>query len=64
MKLALLSDLHANRRALDACLAHARSAGAGRFAILGDLVGYGGDPAWVVEGMRWADALARAKSRP
>ena len=49
MKLALLSDLHANRRALDACLAHARSAGAGRFAILGDLVGYGAEPVEVLE---------------
>ena len=28
MKLALLSDIHANRQALDACLAHAEAAGA------------------------------------
>jgi diadenosine tetraphosphatase ApaH/serine/threonine PP2A family protein phosphatase len=49
MKLALLSDLHANRRALEACLAHARGAGATRFAVLGDLVGYGAEPREVVE---------------
>jgi diadenosine tetraphosphatase ApaH/serine/threonine PP2A family protein phosphatase len=49
MKLALLSDLHANRRALQACLAHARAAGATQFALLGDLVGYGAEPAAVVE---------------
>jgi diadenosine tetraphosphatase ApaH/serine/threonine PP2A family protein phosphatase len=49
MKLALLSDLHANRRALAACLAHARAAGATQFALLGDLVGYGAEPAAVVE---------------
>jgi diadenosine tetraphosphatase ApaH/serine/threonine PP2A family protein phosphatase len=49
VKLALLSDLHANLRALDACLAHARAAGATRFALLGDLVGYGPDPVAVVE---------------
>lgn len=49
MKLALLSDLHANRRALDACLVHARAAGASHFALLGDLVGYGAEPVAVVE---------------
>ena len=49
MRLALLSDIHANRQALDACLAHAEAAGAERFALLGDLVGYGADPAYVVQ---------------
>ena len=41
MKLALLSDIHANIQALDACLAHARAQGAEQFALLGDFVGYG-----------------------
>ncbi len=49
MKLALLSDIHANIQALDACLAHARSQGAQQFALLGDLVGYGADPVAVLE---------------
>lgn len=49
MKLALLSDLHANRHALDACLADARDKGATQYAFLGDLVGYGGEPAAVVD---------------
>lgn len=44
MKLAILSDIHANLEALSACLAHARRQGADRFAYLGDLVGYGADP--------------------
>jgi diadenosine tetraphosphatase ApaH/serine/threonine PP2A family protein phosphatase len=48
MKLALLSDLHANRQALEACLADARGRGATQYAFLGDLVGYGGDPAAVI----------------
>jgi diadenosine tetraphosphatase ApaH/serine/threonine PP2A family protein phosphatase len=48
MKLALLADPHANRHALDACLAHARAAGATQTALLGDLVGYGAQPAEVV----------------
>ena len=49
MRLALLSDLHANRQALEACLSHARSQGADRFAFLGDLVGYGADPVGVLD---------------
>ena len=49
MKLALLSDIHANIQALDACLAHARAQGAEQFALLGDFVGYGADPAAVVQ---------------
>lgn len=49
MKLALLSDIHANIQAFDACLADAETRGAQQFAILGDLVGYGADPAAVVQ---------------
>lgn len=49
MKLALLSDIHANIQAFDACLADAETRGAQQFAILGDLVGYGADPVAVVE---------------
>jgi diadenosine tetraphosphatase ApaH/serine/threonine PP2A family protein phosphatase len=55
--IALLADIHANLEALDACLAHARAAGATRFVLLGDLVGYGADPAAVVDR---ACELARA----
>ena len=49
MKLALLSDIHANIQAFEACLAHADAQGAQRFALLGDLVGYGADPVAVVQ---------------
>jgi len=49
LRFALLSDIHANLEALNACLAHARDSGAERFAFLGDLVGYGADPRAVVE---------------
>ena len=49
MKLALLSDIHANIQAFDACLTHARAQGAQQIACLGDLVGYGADPAAVVQ---------------
>jgi diadenosine tetraphosphatase ApaH/serine/threonine PP2A family protein phosphatase len=47
--IALLSDLHANLEALHACLRHATERGAERFAFLGDLVGYGADPAAVID---------------
>ncbi|RYY82405.1 MAG: metallophosphoesterase [Comamonadaceae bacterium] len=52
MRLALLSDLHANLRALQACLADARRRGASDHAFLGDLVGYGAEPAQVVDTVR------------
>ena len=52
MKLALLSDIHANLPALDACLAHARAQGANQFALLGDMVDYGPYPAETVERCR------------
>lgn len=48
MKLALLSDIHANIQALDACLAHAHGQGAEFYVFLGDLLGYGADPSAVV----------------
>jgi diadenosine tetraphosphatase ApaH/serine/threonine PP2A family protein phosphatase len=52
MRLALLSDIHGNIQALDACLAHARAQRVQRFAFLGDMVGYGANPAEVVERVR------------
>jgi diadenosine tetraphosphatase ApaH/serine/threonine PP2A family protein phosphatase len=52
MRLALMSDIHGNIQALDACLQHARSQRAQRFAFLGDMVGYGADPEAVLERIR------------
>ena len=49
MLIAILTDIHANREAMTACLAHAKERNAQRYAFLGDLVGYGADPAWVVD---------------
>jgi diadenosine tetraphosphatase ApaH/serine/threonine PP2A family protein phosphatase len=76
MRLALLSDIHANIQALDACLAHARARGARQFAFIGDLVGYGANPqavlaqvqalaqqgAWVIKGNH--DEMAVAPQIP
>jgi diadenosine tetraphosphatase ApaH/serine/threonine PP2A family protein phosphatase len=47
--LAVFADIHANRQALAACLDDARSRDAERIVCLGDYVGYGADPEWVVE---------------
>lgn len=49
MKLALFSDVHANLQALQACMAHARAQGATQMAFLGDMLGYGGSPAAVLD---------------
>lgn len=49
MKTALIADVHANLEALEACMRHASSHGAERFAFLGDLVGYGADAPAVVD---------------
>lgn len=44
-----MADIHANREAFEACLRDARSNGAARLVLLGDFVGYGADPVWVVD---------------
>ena len=49
MRIALISDIHANREAFEACLEHARRSGADEYVFLGDYVGYGADPGWVVD---------------
>jgi diadenosine tetraphosphatase ApaH/serine/threonine PP2A family protein phosphatase len=49
MRIALLADVHANREALEACLRHAQAHRVDQYAFLGDLVGYGADPGWVLD---------------
>ena len=49
MKIAVISDIHANIEALDAVLADAEAQGCGEIWCLGDIVGYGADPNGVVE---------------
>lgn len=61
MKLAILSDIHSNLEALQACLTHAKAQGADQFAFAGDLVGYGADPLACIEivsGLTQQGALA------
>jgi diadenosine tetraphosphatase ApaH/serine/threonine PP2A family protein phosphatase len=49
MRLALFADIHGNREAFEACLAHAHRRGVDRYGFLGDLVGYGADPGFIVD---------------
>ena len=49
MTIALMTDIHANREAFEACLDHAGEHGADQFVFLGDFVGYGADPEWVLD---------------
>jgi diadenosine tetraphosphatase ApaH/serine/threonine PP2A family protein phosphatase len=48
MRYLVLTDIHANLEALDACLADATRRGYDRALVLGDLVGYGADPNAVI----------------
>ena len=52
MRLAILTDLHANREAVEAVLEHAARQHIDQYALLGDFVGYGADPGWVVDRVR------------
>ncbi len=49
MIFAITADLHANWQAWNAVLTDARSSGAGRILVLGDMVGYGPSPRRVLE---------------
>jgi predicted phosphodiesterase len=52
MRIALISDIHANLPALEACLISAERLKADRIAFLGDFVGYGPDPEAVIDRVR------------
>ncbi len=58
MRLALLPDIHANRQALQAVLADAFSRSTTHVAVLGDVIGFGGDPEWCAARMRELAATA------
>src|SRR3954451_1128693 len=55
MRVAIISDIHGNRQALEAVLDDVRAVGPDAVWCLGDLVGYGADPDACVE-------LARAEA--
>ena len=49
---AIMSDVHANPKALEVALADARRLGCGKFILLGDVTGYGYDPKGALESVR------------
>ena len=49
MLTALFADIHANREAFSACLAHVAALDAKQYVFLGDYVGYGADPGWTLD---------------
>jgi len=61
MRYLVISDIHANLEAFETVLAEARSIGYDKTLLLGDLVGYGGDPNAICERVRdlKPDALIR-----
>jgi predicted phosphodiesterase len=60
MQVAVLSDIHANRHALEAVLDDVERTGARELWCLGDLVGYGADPNDCVEMIRGSVAICIA----
>ena len=57
MRYLIISDIHANRQAFDAVLADARVLGFDGTLCLGDLVGYGADPAAIIDGILALDPV-------
>ncbi len=57
MRRLLLSDIHANMEALDACLARAGEAGFDSMLCCGDIVGYGPEPNEAVERIRALESV-------
>jgi diadenosine tetraphosphatase ApaH/serine/threonine PP2A family protein phosphatase len=60
VRIAILSDLHANLEALEAVLAATAGYGCERVVVLGDIVGYGADPDAVIARLRDVDAVTIA----
>jgi diadenosine tetraphosphatase ApaH/serine/threonine PP2A family protein phosphatase len=61
MRYLVISDIHANLEAFDTVMAEAKTLGYDKVLLLGDLVGYGGDPNAICERVRALkpDALIR-----
>ena len=58
MRYLVLTDIHANLEALEACLADAAGRRYDRSLVLGDLVGYGADPNGVIARIQQLNPLA------
>jgi predicted phosphodiesterase len=58
MRYLVLTDIHANLEALDACVTDARARGFDETLVLGDLVGYGADPNAVIARIQALEPVA------
>src|SRR5260221_8965281 len=61
MRYLVLTDIHANLEAMEACLADATSRGYDRTLVLGDLVGYCADPNAVIERVQSLEPAAMVR---
>ena len=52
MRIAIVSDIHANATAFEAVLAHAKAIGYDQMVCLGDVIGYGPDPVECIDLVR------------
>jgi predicted phosphodiesterase len=57
MRYLILSDIHSNVEALDACIQRAKQAGYDSVVCCGDIVGYGPDPIEAIDGIRSLHAI-------
>lgn len=55
MRYAILGDVHSNKEALEAVLAHAEASEVDAYAQVGDVVGYGPEPAYCIDRLRALD---------
>jgi predicted phosphodiesterase len=57
MRYLILSDIHSNLEALEACVGRARQAGYEAVLCCGDIVGYGPNPIEAIDGVRALNAI-------
>jgi predicted phosphodiesterase len=57
MRYLILSDIHSNQEAFDACVKRAKDAGYDAVLCCGDIVGYGPSPMEAIDGVRNLNAL-------
>ena len=57
MRYLILSDIHSNLEALEACVQRAKQASYDSVLCCGDIVGYGPSPVEAIDGMRALNAL-------
>jgi len=57
MRYLILSDIHSNQEALEACILRAKDAGYDSVLCCGDIVGYGPSPIEAIDGIRSLNAL-------